>query len=432
MDMILSENITDQLVELESKLAAKTAELKDIATMGAVITSIHEINSVLTVVMETALNIVKGEVGLILLNEHDNLVEKISWGIPGEFVKSLLYLEDLDIATYAFEKREAVILSDLDLVSDNGMKLNSIIAVPIKNDNTCFGVLTIINRFDGCGFHDEDREHLEALLNFVAVAIDNSQLMETKLKQQKVEQEMTIAHQIQKTILPQDIENFEGIEIGAVYYPARDVGGDYYDIIKMSEKEFVVVIGDVSNKGVPAALIMTAAAGIIKATLANKPDISIAELANTTNNILSEGIIRDRQMFITLFFCKYDLENMELTYCNAGHMPGLFWDSQAEQIIELPVGGTIVGQFAGLEYKQGIQKLNKGDRLFLYTDGLTEAADDAGNWFGRERAEQVYTMEIGLSPQEFCYKVKEWIDRFTVGCSEENVDDFTILQIKAL
>ena len=118
----------DKVNELESKLEAVKAELKDMATMGAVITSIQEIDAVLSVVMETAIQLVRGEVGLIMLEEDGELANKISWGINLEFVSTLMYEDDLDIATYTFQNKKPVILSELGLVSDEGMQLESIIS----------------------------------------------------------------------------------------------------------------------------------------------------------------------------------------------------------------------------------------------------------------------------------------------------------------
>ncbi len=423
-------NLSEQYDVLEAKLENKKAQLSDLATMGAVITSIHEINAVLSVVMDMALRLVEGEVGLIMLAEKGVLRKKISWGINEEFARTLMYEDGLDLATYSFQNIKPVILTDLGLVSDEGRSIKTIISLPIHTSSKCFGTLLIINKSNNEDYNEEDREILEMLLNFVAVAIDNSILIKDKLKQQMTAQEMMIAKQVQETILPQDIDHIKGIEVGVAYYPAYDVGGDFYDFININEKNFIVIIGDVSNKGVPAALVMSAAAGIIKSTVAARPDITVSELAMTTNNLLANEIIKHREMFVTLFFCKYDLENNKLTYCNAGHIPGLFWDDDLGAICELSLGGPIIGQFPGIKFKEGSRDLNSGDRLFLFTDGLTEAADSEGHLFGRERVEQVFSVEIGLSPKDYCVRVKEWIDRFTVGCSEESVDDFTILQIK--
>ncbi|MBU8934589.1 MAG: SpoIIE family protein phosphatase [candidate division Zixibacteria bacterium] len=416
--------------ELEAKLASKKAELRDLATMGAVITSIHEINSVLSVVMDMAIRLADGEVGLIMLEEEDKLVLKISWGVQESFVRSLVYRNNTDLPTYCYQNRETVILNDLGVRDEGGIAIDSIICLPIQTADHCHGVMLMINKANGGGFDDENRESLEMLLNFVAVAIDNSLLLEEQLGRQKIEQEMTIAREIQGTILPHDIAEIPGCEIGAVYFPAREVGGDFYQTHQIDEKRFLVILGDVSNKGVPAALVMAAAAGIMKSIVTERPSISISGLAMRLNDLLVEEIIKEREMFITMFFAKFDLEDMKITYCNGGHLPGLFWSNDEQKIVELSEGGPIVGQFGGVTFKEGSRSIASGDRLFLFTDGLTEAEDAEGRMFGRERAEQVFSAEVGLEPAEFCMKVKEWVDRFNVGSSEDSHDDFTILQVK--
>jgi sigma-B regulation protein RsbU (phosphoserine phosphatase) len=421
---------TSRIEDLESKLLAQKAQLEDLATMGAVITSILEINAVLSVTIDMAIRLVNGEVGLIMLAEGGKLKPQASWGVSEDFVRSMMYADGMDLASYCYTRRETVILADLEIKSPDGMVLNTVIASPIQTRDTCLGVLIIINKTDGRSFEEEDREVLGRLLNFLAVAVENSQLVKNKLQQQKIAQEMAIARQIQETILPQNIGGIIGAEIGAVYFPAREVGGDFYEILKISPREFMVVIGDVSNKGVPAALIMSACSAIIKTTLADNPTISVSHMAEVVNDLMATQIIKEREMFVTLFFSKFDLAARRMTFCNAGHMPGLFWCDREQSIEQLSEGGPILGQFAGTAYRQGERSVEANDRLFLYTDGLTEAMDAEGNLFGRERAEQVLTAEIGLPPNEFCLKVKEWVDRFSQGAAEDTQDDFTIVQLK--
>ena len=416
--------------DLANALAAKTAELRDLATMGAVITSIQSIDAVLSVVMDMAIRLVDGEVGLIMLEEKGALEVRISWGIDRAFVENLTYREGMDLATWCYTRAESVILSGDEITAEHGIHIDSIICVPIKTAERIHGVMLIVNKADGGLFSSEEQEQLDMLLNFVAVAIDNSRLMQEKLQRQKIEQEMEIARQVQETILPQDINLIPGVEIGVAYYPAGEVGGDFYDLHRLSDTEFIVVVGDVSNKGVPAAMVMSAAAGIIKSILQTRPDIPVNELAAALNDILAADIIKHREMFITLFFAKFDLKAGEISYCNAGHIPGLLWSAGEQKILELPDGGPIVGQFPGITFNLGRQAISSGDRLFLFTDGLTEAEDSNQNLFGRERVEQVFSAEIGLPPAEFCTKVKQWVDRFAVGAAPESRDDFTILQLE--
>lgn len=420
---------TDTVELLESRLLSKKGELRDLATMGAVITSIHDIAAILSVVIDMAVRLVKGEVGIILIEENGKLVAKGSWGINEQFIHTLEYKESLDLPTYVFEKKEIVILNDLKLKSEDGLVVDSVICLPIKTSSECYGALTIINKEDHGVFDSEDREILEMLLNFVAVAINNSILLKSKLAKQKMEQEIAIARQIQNTMLPTNIDSIEGVQIGAEYFPVGEVGGDFYDIIKINEDEFVAVIGDVSSKGVPAALVMSAAAGIIKSVLTDKPSFPMNELASEVNDILANGIIKDREMFVTMFFARFDLKNRKLTYANAGHLPGLFWNNSTNAVERLSDGGTFVGQFAGTVYSLGEKKLCPGCRLFLFTDGLTEAADSKNNLFGVLRTEEMFKSGIKYEPKDFCQRVKMIIDNFTVDCPEETLDDFTILQV---
>ncbi len=428
--MLTDSEISAQIEDLETRLEYRKAQLRDLATMGAVITSIHDTGAVLSVVMDMAMGLVRGEVGLIMLTESGKVTSKTCWGVTEEFVRALIYHDGQDLASFCLEKKETIILSDLGIKSEEGITLNTVIALPIQTSDRCHGVLIMFNKTDGGNFSDDDQEVLEMLLRFVAVAIDNTLLMRDRLQRQKMLQEIAIAKQVQETILPQQLDEVPGVEIGASYFPARDVSGDFYDILRVSSDTFFLVIGDVSNKGIPAALVMSACSGIVKTLVEDDPNISVSQLASKVNDILSSGIIKDREMFVTLFFCKFDLPLKRLSFCNAGHLPGLFWNEESKSIDSLATGGPIIGQFPGVRFKEEDRPLHSNDRLFLFTDGLTEAMDADGHLFGRERAEQVLTAEIDLPPKEFCLRVKEWVDRFSEGSSEDSHDDFTLLQVK--
>ncbi|MFQ6009020.1 MAG: hypothetical protein ACE5K8_08735, partial [Candidatus Zixiibacteriota bacterium] len=120
-------NVDDRLNELESRLEATKAQLRDLATMGAVITSIHEINAVLSVVMDMAIRLVDGEVGLIMLTEDDGLKVKVSWGVSEEFIRSLIYQDGMDLPSYCFTIRQTIILNDLGIQDEKGFSVNTII-----------------------------------------------------------------------------------------------------------------------------------------------------------------------------------------------------------------------------------------------------------------------------------------------------------------
>ncbi|RKX19762.1 MAG: hypothetical protein DRP51_06850 [Candidatus Zixiibacteriota bacterium] len=320
--------------------------------------------------------------------------------------------------------------SNFDSNQPKGPNINSILAVPIKSRARCHGVVVIINSVSGENFTDLDKSNLEMLVNFAAVAIDNSILLKESLAKQKIEQELSIARQVQNAILPAGEMAIENVEFGMIYQPAREVGGDFYDIVKMNDRDFLVIIGDVSNKGVPAGLVMAASAAIIKAELRNNPNIPLSDLINNLNNLLCDGIIKSHDMFVTLFIARFDLQSGKVSFCNAGHVPPLYWSAARNEVIELRSGGTFVGQFPEIRYKEGELPIGRGDRLFAFTDGLTEAEDINGNFFGTKRARQIFISKKELPADQFCKNVKEWADRFREGTKQETFDDFTIFELK--
>lgn len=427
---MIESSLTDtKVAELEQRLKNTSLKLHDLATVGTLVTSILQIESVLSVVMELAVRMVEGEVGIIQLQEDGELISKIAWGVDDMLVKGIIYKDGLDVSTYVFENREPVCVGRYEHHIDHGPNINAILAVPIASRAHCHGTVVIINKTSGGEFTDEDRADLEMLMNFAAVAIDNSILLKESLQKQKIEQELAIAKQIQNTILPDAGVKIPGTEIGMLYIPAREVGGDFYDIIRLDNNQFVMVIGDVTNKGVPAALVMTATSAIIRSQLQFTPDIMPSQLMEHLNNVLCESVIKDNAMFVTLFIARFDFATRKMAYCNAGHLPPLFWSTPVNTVRELKIGGTFVGQFPGIPYQQGELDIHIGDKLFCFTDGLTEAENRKGEMFGTQRAYQVFTAEKDLPGQMFCDRVKEWIDRFSEGGREESVDDLTIMRI---
>jgi sigma-B regulation protein RsbU (phosphoserine phosphatase) len=432
LDVNETVSLEDKIYELETRLEETKSELRDLATMGTLIASILDIETILSVVMEMSIRAVEGEVGVIQLAENGELVSKITWGVDDTIIKSIIYRDDHDISSYCYEKQIPIVWNGYTRRLDYGPTINSIMALPIKSRARCHGTIVIVNKTNGNDFSDEDKDNLEILVNYAAVAIDNSMLLTESLQKQKIEQELAIARQIQETILPDQEIKIKGVEIGTIYCPARDVGGDYYDILKVNDSSFLMIIGDVSNKGIPAAMVMSATAGIIRAGIADNPNLCPSQLMSNLNNVLCDGIIKSHGMFVTLFIARFDLNEKKARFCNAGHLPPLFWDADQQQVVELKTGGTFVGQFPGHKYSEGEIEINNGDRLFAFTDGLTEATDMNNNLLGLARVKQIFLAEKELPTKQFCIRVKEWVDRYTEGADEDTIDDFTLLEIRIL
>ncbi len=416
--------------EIEDKLESARLKMLDLATMGTLITSIPDTATILSVVMEMSIRMVDGEVGLIQLHNGESLESKVTWGVDDTIVHNIQYKDNLDISCYCYLRQETIILNDYNRNFDTGPQISGIIAVPIKSRARCHGTVIILNKVSGGGFDDEDKTGLEMLVNFAAVAIDNSLLREESLEKQNMELELGIARQVQESILPQGELSVDGAEIGTFYEPAKAVGGDFYDLIRVNDFEFWTVIGDVSNKGVPAAMVMSATMAIIKSELFRDSRICPAALMEKINEILCSGVIRSQGMFVTLFIARFNIKEKQLFYCNAGHVQPLYWDIKKDVVDELKIGGTFVGQFPGIVYQCGERGISRGDRLFGFTDGLTEAEDIHQGFFGVERVMQVFLAEKELPAADFCRRVKEWADRFREGAREDTIDDFTLFFVK--
>ncbi|MBN4056846.1 SpoIIE family protein phosphatase [bacterium AH-315-J21] len=419
----------ERLFQMRLELGRQKLRLKDIETMGAIIASITDIDKVMTVMMEMSLRAVSGEVGAILLEEDGALATKIAWGMDGSILEEIHVIPETNLLQQTAATKESILVNSGEITCSKGVHVTSLLAVPICSGERKHGMVVILNKERGDLFDKTDLETLESLNHFLGIAIENSRLLQEALQKQQMDQDMLIAREVQETILPGALKH-EGVDIGVVYASAREVGGDFYEVIPLPNDQFVVILGDVSSKGVGSALVMSACVGIIKSLLRYEPEMSVSELAGRLNDTLSEGIIKDRGMFATIWFGKFDMRGGTLTYCNGGHVPALHYKSSTSKIEELAIGGTIVGQFEGLKFKDECVEVASGDTITIFSDGITESEDKSGNLFGRERTKKFVLEHVSHAPQKFCNALQSDITTFAIGSGEESQDDFTVLQIR--
>jgi sigma-B regulation protein RsbU (phosphoserine phosphatase) len=420
--------LEEQIFELEKDLETISEEIRDLANIASVITSLLDIESVLAVAMEIGIRQVAGEVGAVL-QVHDNQPEvKVSWGVDASLLNTLTYKDNLDIVRYCLKYKETVFENGDQALFPDNVAIRNFVCTPILTKENIIGVMVIFNTASEEGFTEKDVLTLEMICKFASVAIENSNLLKESLEKQKMEQELDLARQVQATFLPEKV-TIEGLDIAASYIPARQVGGDYYDLIPVSDKKLLVLIGDVSNKGAPAALVMTSAYSIIRANIAAGASIDVKTLMSRLNDILCRDIIKSQGMFITLFMAFIDLDKEYMEYCNGGHPPPFFHRASKSEVIPLRQGGPFVGQFAGIEYTSSRIDIATGDRMFCYTDGLVEAADSAGELYGLKRLEDFFQYGIEDNADQFSHDIKKEIDKFSREGSIESIDDYTTLVI---
>ena len=235
--------------------------------------------------------------------------------------------------------------------------------------------------------------------------------------------ELDEALRIQRKLLPSAIPDVDGLELAASWQPASGVGGDCYDAIAFGRTRLGLSIADVVGKGIPAALLMSNLQAAVRAfaTEAAQP----GELCHQVNRILCGRIAEDR--FISFFYCVADADLGTLTYANAGHYPPIL--VRADGSVErLAAGGAVLGVFADGASEQGRVSIGRGDRLVLYTDGITEARDEHGEEFGEERLVALASQHRGCSAPALQARLIDAVATFTAGTFQ---DDATLIVLAA-
>jgi sigma-B regulation protein RsbU (phosphoserine phosphatase) len=242
---------------------------------------------------------------------------------------------------------------------------------------------------------------------------------DTRSKQQ--DQELAKAREIQEGLLPKKIPQARGLEVAGAWQPASTVGGDYFDVLKFGERKIGVCIGDVVGKGISAALLMANLQASFRAFASE--EVSPGSLVGRLNEVLLNNIAPDK--FVTFWYCTIDTNENRLTYANAGHWPPILFHKSGEGV-PLREGGTPLGIFPDWNYEDGGLPLASGDRLVLYTDGLTEAMNSNEQEFGEQRLVELVSRNIALSASELLAAIRKEVVNFCNGVFQ---DDFTMVVV---
>jgi sigma-B regulation protein RsbU (phosphoserine phosphatase) len=300
--------------------------------------------------------------------------------------------------------------------------LRSILCVPLQIKGQTFGVIYVDNRLQVGLFTAADLELLTAIAATAAVAIENARLYQVAVEKGRMERELQVAREVQASLLPRQTPQIEGWEFAAFWQPAREVAGDFYDFIP--GERLGLVIADVSDKGMPAALFMALSRSIVRASMARllPPAEGIAQAnrlicADSTNN-----------MFVTLFYAQLDPATGELVYVNAGHNPPMLLRAASGEMVELKRTGLPLGWFETTPYDQRSAQLEAGDLILLYTDGVTDALDEQGNEFGLDRVRQMVVEHRNASAAELASALDRAVVDFAGAAAR--FDDITVVVAK--
>ena len=301
-----------------------------------------------------------------------------------------------------------------------------VLAVPMFMKDRLIGTINVGPKLSGKTYSQEDIDLLLTVAGQAAIAIDNARLHVTELEKKRLEEELAIAREIQQGLLPKSNPDLHELDITGISIPALSVGGDYYDFIRLGEKRLLVVVADVSGKGMSAALYMSKIQGMIQ--LASHLYDSPREMLVEVNRRIYDGI--ERNSFITMILGMFDLEKKEVVLCRAGHNKALICTDG--QIHSVEAGGIGLGLEPGTKFEISLEEvrmpLAHGNLFVFYSDGLTEAMNDRDELFGEDAVRDLVMMTRNRPVADIQQSLLQNVDKFR-GIAEVH-DDITLVIAK--
>jgi sigma-B regulation protein RsbU (phosphoserine phosphatase) len=408
--------------------------LRKVLALTKVLNSTLQLNELLSLIMKTSAEVMRSEVAsLLMIDEVSNeLVFRVALGGKGAELEEKFRVkmgEGIAGAVAASGKPEIVNDPHHDprfakrFDDSTGFVTRAILCVPMKAKGKVIGVLQAINPLLRAGFKQEDLELFETFADQAAIAIENAQLHSEIVKQEKAKQALKIAHEIQQNFLPDLTSRRYGVDICALTLPAFDVGGDLYDVMALEKDRVGIILGDVSGKGVPAALYMVRAMSEYRFLAPQAKDP--AELLNALNQRLS--VNSPFGMFLTAICLVIDKHMNTVQYSSAGHLPVLLRKT-AEGSTEVLKGAQSppVGLMPDTSFFLNTVHLEPGDAFFLYTDGVVEARDRHGKEYTIDRLAACVKEEAD-SASGYSERIFEDVRKFTTGAEQH--DDITALTV---
>ena len=380
--------------------------------------------------------------------ERDKIANTLAYAIMGEMMvqKCLIFLEEAQGRFSAQVVKGFRNASDISLISDpevqqvlftcsqaqlleeienstirEAMRKNGLaLLVPMLSQDKVKGCILIGGRLNATPFQRDELEFLGTLGNSAMISLENARLLQETIEKERLEEELSIARDIQQGLLPKSPPKAAGFDFAGLNIPSLQVGGDYYDFFKIDDDRVVIAIGDVSGKGVGASLLMANLQASLHAMIYAKWELN--EVVYRINNIIHRNTPFDK--FITFFLAIVDIQKREMTYVNAGHNPPYVCHTDGT-LQTLEVGGLILGMMPDMPYQQETIHLEKGEWLVSFTDGVSEAMNEADEEYEEHRIESYIGTATNNDAAEFIEGLKEDVKRFC-GTAPQS-DDITMV-----
>lgn len=371
------------------------------------------------IILKLALSAVEGKRGVILTLENGELIVRASEGAGFSIStavrdrvlseKCSLLISDAQVDD-ALRQQKSIVMH----------RVRSMMAVPLQTGDRVIGLIYVDNSTFIRPFSQEDLDLLTVMANVAAIRIEHARLAAVEQAEKLMELELAQASEIQQTLLPTEAPEYEGYDLAGYNLPCRTVGGDYYDFVPYKDGRLALVVGDVSGKGLPAALLMSSLQARVQMLRETNPDPGTA--VTILNRSLAERCPLGK--FITFFYALLDTSTGTLKYSNAGHNYPLLLRANGA-VEQLSGSGMVMGLFPAVYYEVRETKLEPGDLLALYSDGVTEASSAKGVEFGEEGLTQFLSDQKSEPCSQIVASLADHVRRWRGSSSF--TDDFTIV-----
>ena len=418
------------LREENQKLKIAVEELAILNDIATAITSTQSLEKIVALIVQRCIKHLKVEQGVVMLLDEQDTEKPFQTMIRKQDSSPnvLPYRFDSQITGWMLKNKSPLLINDLKkderfkFTDETDLPVKTLLSVPLSLKGRMIGLLTAFNKKSESGFSSDDQRLLSIIAAQSAHVIEHARLLQKEQELFKLEEEYRMAKEIQLNILPKQIPAIEGYDIFAINIPAKEVGGDYYDFIKLTGNRIAFCLGDITGKGLAAAMLMAN----LQATLRGQAltQNNVCDNIKNSNVLLFNSTAENR--FATLFYGELDFVNHTITYCNAGHdAPVSLFKNNITRLTE---GGLLMGCFDFAEYEQKDKQIQPGELLLIFSDGVTEAMNDNHQEFGEEKLISIVKSNQNLKVKELIEKI---VAEVRVHSSKvEQSDDITLLAIK--
>lgn len=413
MKQVHPDNITDEkLAHLERLLTVKQLQINSLLEVSQAINNNFS-TSALFRIYEFILRAQMGIQRLLVFIKNEQ------WDCVSNTGVSEIY-KTIKAETDLFQYKNISTLN-----GSNNEKLEEFdVIIPVHHkDNPLAYVLIGDLKTDENDSVEEKLKFIQTITNIVIVAVENKKLFNSQIQQEVMRKELEFAAKMQSMLIPSDLPNHDRVEMASEYLPHHDIGGDYFDCIELPDDEIAFCIGDISGKGIAAALLMANFQANLRTEINRIHDLKdFVEMLNDKVAQITKG-----EKFITLFLGLFDYKTRKLTYVNAGHNPSLLVNNG--EIVELDKGCTLLGMFEELPFVNvGEVTLGPDSVLINYTDGVIDFENMAGEYFNFERLKTFLASNYNLSMEDFNKRLLGYITDYKGEALF--TDDITLLSCR--